>query len=148
MSNHKLRVVGTFLKRMNLVELRSISNRRSLSTRSSRKSCYRRWFNLLLEKKSLKEIKESFPGFFFFFIIFCDRFVLACLFRDFEVPDSWLVHGFLVSRETVALRRWERWKQKFGFIKRVDKSWIITVKGLDYFLNLLRWQFNLYQLVW
>ena len=29
---------------------------------------------------------------------------------------------FLVSKETVVLRRWERSKQKFGFIKRVDKT--------------------------
>ena len=36
----------------------------------------------------------------------------------------WLkyVHGFVVSKETVVLRRWERSKQKFGFIKRVDKG--------------------------
>ena len=30
--------------------------------------------------------------------------------------------GFLVSKETVVLRRWGRSKQKFGFIKRVDKG--------------------------
>ena len=36
--------------------------------------------------------------------------------------------GFLVSKKTVVLRRWERWKQKFGFIKRVDKGSITTVK--------------------
>ena len=35
---------------------------------------------------------------------------------------------FLVSKETVVLRRWERSKQKFGFIKRVD---ITTVKDLE-----------------
>ena len=29
---------------------------------------------------------------------------------------------FLVSKEPVVLRRWERSKQKFGFIKRVDKG--------------------------
>ena len=29
---------------------------------------------------------------------------------------------FLVSKENVVLRRWERSKQKFGFIKRVDKG--------------------------
>ena len=34
---------------------------------------------------------------------------------------------FLVSRETVVLRG-GRVKQKFGFIKRVDKGWISTVK--------------------
>ena len=32
------------------------------------------------------------------------------------------VNEFLVSKETVVLRRWERSKQKFGFIKRVDKG--------------------------
>ena len=32
------------------------------------------------------------------------------------------VNGFLVSKETVVLRRWERSKQKFSFIKRVDKD--------------------------
>ena len=26
---------------------------------------------------------------------------------------------------------WERPKQKFGFIKRVDKGWITTVKDLE-----------------
>ena len=31
-------------------------------------------------------------------------------------------YGFLVSKETVVLRQWERSKQKFGFIKRVDKG--------------------------
>ena len=30
--------------------------------------------------------------------------------------------GFLVSKQTVVLRRWGRSKQKFGFIKRVDKG--------------------------
>ena len=32
-----------------------------------------------------------------------------------------LIIGFLVSKETVVLRRWGRSKQKFGFIKGVDK---------------------------
>ena len=32
------------------------------------------------------------------------------------------LNEFLVSKETVVLRRWERSKQKFGFIKRVDKG--------------------------
>ena len=39
--------------------------------------------------------------------------------------------GFLVSKETVVLRQWVRWKQKFGFIKRVDKGWISTEKDLE-----------------
>ena len=42
-----------------------------------------------------------------------------------------LVNEFLVSKETVVLRRWERSKQKFGFIKRVDKGRITTVKDLE-----------------
>ena len=33
-----------------------------------------------------------------------------------------VIYEFLVSKETVVLRRWERSKQKFGFIKRVDKG--------------------------
>ena len=33
-----------------------------------------------------------------------------------------LIIGFLVSKETVVLRRWGRSKEKFGFIKRVDKG--------------------------
>ena len=41
------------------------------------------------------------------------------------------LYGFLVSKETVVLRRWERSKQKFGFIKRVDKWWITTVKDFE-----------------
>ena len=32
------------------------------------------------------------------------------------------ISELLVSRETVVLRRWERSKQKLGFIKRVDKG--------------------------
>ena len=40
-------------------------------------------------------------------------------------------HKFLVSKETVVLRWWERSKQKFGFIKRVDKGEIIIVKDLE-----------------
>ena len=40
-------------------------------------------------------------------------------------------YGFLVSKETVVLRRWERSQQKFGFIKRVVKGWITTVKDLE-----------------
>ena len=36
--------------------------------------------------------------------------------------DQTCQNGFLVSTETVVLRRWERSKQKFSFIKRVDKG--------------------------
>ena len=42
-----------------------------------------------------------------------------------------IINEFLVSKETVVLRRWERSKQKLGFIKRVDKGWITTVKDLE-----------------
>ena len=41
------------------------------------------------------------------------------------------INKFLVSKETVVLRRWERSKQKFGFIKRVDEGEITTVKDLE-----------------
>ena len=38
-------------------------------------------------------------------------------FMNIKVGDE-----FLVSKETVVLRRWQSSKQKFGFIKRVDKG--------------------------
>ena len=44
---------------------------------------------------------------------------------------SYIFTKFLVSKETVVLRRWERSKQKFGFIKQVDKGEITTVKDLE-----------------
>ena len=47
------------------------------------------------------------------------------------VKNTSIITEFLVSKETVVLRRWERSKQKFGFIKRVDKGWITTVKDLE-----------------
>ena len=54
---------------------------------------------------------------------------------DPDTPEynepKFIVNEFLVSKETVVLRRWERSKQKFGFIKRVDKGWITTVKDLE-----------------
>ena len=34
----------------------------------------------------------------------------------------WICNKFLVSKETVVLRRWERSKQKFGFINSFDKT--------------------------
>ena len=43
----------------------------------------------------------------------------------YSLPDLYLPkmkNEFLVSKETVVLRQWERSKQKFGFIKRVDKG--------------------------
>ena len=39
----------------------------------------------------------------------------------------------------LVLRRWERWKQKFGFIKRVDKGWRRAKARNVSFLNLSRW---------
>ena len=45
------------------------------------------------------------------------------IFRRAEVSVLGEVNGFLVSKETVVLRRWERSNQKsFGFFKRVDKG--------------------------
>jgi len=37
-----------------------------------------------------------------------------------EAQAEFFSNGFLVSKETVVLRLWERSKQKFGFIKRVE----------------------------
>ena len=52
-----------------------------------------------------------------------------CLYECVVVEQ--IRNTFLVSKETVVLRRWERSKQKFGFIKRVDKGEITTVKDLE-----------------
>jgi len=41
---------------------------------------------------------------------------------EFENVRHYYSNDFLVSKETVVLRPWERSKQKFGFIKRVDKG--------------------------
>ena len=54
-------------------------------------------------------------------------FALGCTYRyhlttGLECYVRHCLNRFLVSKETVVLRRWERSKQKFGFIKRVDKS--------------------------
>ena len=48
-----------------------------------------------------------------------------------ELKPKAETNKFLVSKETVVLRRWERSKQNFGFIKRVDKGEITTVKDLE-----------------
>ena len=40
---------------------------------------------------------------------------------NYSLPNKQM-NEFLVSKETVVLRRWERSKQKFGFIKRVHKG--------------------------
>ena len=42
-----------------------------------------------------------------------------------------LAYKFLVSKETVVLRRWESETGKFGFIKRVDKGRITIVNDLE-----------------
>ena len=61
------------------------------------------------------------------------RYAGSCQARTpFHATISYLQDDkFLVSKETVVLRRWERSKQKFGFIKRVDKGEITTVKDLE-----------------
>ena len=41
------------------------------------------------------------------------------------------MNKFLVSKETVVLRRWESETGKFGVIKRVDKSPITTMNDLE-----------------
>ena len=55
---------------------------------------------------------------------------IVCEKWSYRLTDA-NINEFLVSKETVVLRRWERSKQKFGFIKRVDKGWITTVKDLE-----------------
>ena len=42
-----------------------------------------------------------------------------------------IVYTFLVSKETVELRRWESETKKFGFIIQVDKGRITTVKQFE-----------------
>ena len=44
------------------------------------------------------------------------------IFEEDENEQIDIHYGFLVSKETVVLRRWGRSKLKFGFIKRVDKT--------------------------
>ena len=57
--------------------------------------------------------------------------MLCCAVNFFILENSGTFNKFLVSKETVVLRWWERSKQKFGFIKRVDKGEITTVKDLE-----------------
>ena len=45
--------------------------------------------------------------------------------------DRYVDNKFLVSKETVVLRRWESKTGKFCFIKRVDKGRISTVNDLE-----------------
>ena len=49
-------------------------------------------------------------------------FIREVLLSGIEIMVVMMRNVFLVSKETVVLRRWERSKQKFGFIKRVDKG--------------------------
>ena len=49
-------------------------------------------------------------------------FIREVLLSGIEIMVIMMRNVFLVSKETVVLRRWERSKQKFGFIKRVDKG--------------------------
>ena len=69
-----------------------------------------------------------YGGFWFHLVNSSDTKVLMFHFLADRVAqflyklNSLFVDEFLVSRETVVLRRWEGSKQKFGFIKRVDKG--------------------------
>ena len=80
-----------------------------------------------------------------------------------NLHQSWLnLNGFLVSKETMGLCRWEietkilvLSNELIKFTKRVyHTSWLRTsVKDLEKILsdfrkNLSRWEFNLYQLTW
>ena len=52
----------------------------------------------------------------------CEIILMRSINFCHEQDSKSLFKGFLVSKETVVLRRWERSRQKFGFIKRVDKG--------------------------
>ena len=96
LSNHKLRIVDIFQKRMNLADVaikqqpskfnRSVGSRKRLSpgliSLAARTFAWKKigWTNR--SKGMLLRIPS--------FIQFCDRSVLACLFRDYEVCDNWL----------------------------------------------------------
>ena len=41
------------------------------------------------------------------------------------LTTSFVIHEFLLSKETVVLHQWESETGKFGFIKRVDKGRMI-----------------------
>ena len=62
-------------------------------------------------------------------------FLLAQLNVQFLSPPLWRAvnnrNKLLDYKGTVVLRRWESGKWKLGFIKRVDKSQITTVKDLE-----------------
>ena len=45
------------------------------------------------------------------------------------------VDEFLISKETVELRRWERSKQKFGFINSFNKTKFLYFKMAPYSFN-------------
>ena len=64
-------------------------------------------------------------------ILFIQQWYAPVLFMNKIANFTAIENEFLVSKETVVLHQWERSKQKFGFIKRVDKVWITTVKDLE-----------------
>ena len=77
-------------------------------------------------RAEITDISGNIPFFFFFGKNFADpgRMFLIILKKIGVIyfQSRRRVNEFLVSKETVVLRRWERSKQKFGFIKRVDKG--------------------------
>ena len=82
---------------------------------------------MVVEIKSETTEKVTWPVAF-------PNFVHACASLVVDLWSWWEDNKqikFLVSKETVVLRRWERSKQKFGFIKRVDKGEITTLKDLE-----------------
>ena len=91
----------------------------------------------LTSAQLIREVKHLI--FFFNLFRFADEafvcFHVALLTNQHLPHLTSELNKFLVSKETVMLCRWERSKQKFGFIKRVDKGEITTVKELfDCFL--------------
>ena len=68
-----------------------------------------------------------------YYIICVNRAILANMqrsLRSLKLGRVIVLYGFLVSKETMVLRRWEGSKQKSAFIKRADKGWITTVTKL------------------
>ena len=59
-----------------------------------------------------------------------ELFFLNINFVHIKVTQCNVDYEFLVSKETVVLRRWERSKQKFGFIpssERIEELWVVVV---------------------
>ena len=59
----------------------------------------------------------------YMFFFYCNK-ILIVLFELISTSyvRSFVAHGFLVSKETVVLRRWASEKNSVSFIKRVDKG--------------------------